>query len=247
MEGETVGALDMQVPQLTAILSPTEAHSPKSLDMQWDVPSSEDYANVVAAFSVILDPSSSQPVVRWAEENERANPSSPEQFWESKLDLNELEEGLAFRLGADAMDTLHHVPDAVRDQFAEILQKYRASVFQNREFPPFPPERDVTFRIQLQEGAQIPASPVHKLSPALVEQLRKMLQELLHDGLIIPSTSPFAAPLLMVKKPDGSYRICIDYRKLNAVTVKDRYPLPNPSMIFDKLAGFTYFSKLDLR
>ena len=121
--------------------------------MQWDVLSLEDYANVVAAFSVILDPSSSQPVVRWAEENERANPSSPEQFWESKLDLNELEEGLAFRLGADAMDTLHHVPDAVRDQFAEILQKYRASVFQNREFPPFPPERDVTFRIQLQEGS----------------------------------------------------------------------------------------------
>ena len=63
MEGETVGALDMQVPQLTAILSPTEAHSPKSLEMQWDVPSSEDYANVVAAVSVILDPSSSQPVV----------------------------------------------------------------------------------------------------------------------------------------------------------------------------------------
>jgi hypothetical protein len=74
-----------------------------------------------------------------------------------------------------------------------------------------------------------------------------MLQELLHDGLIIPSTSPYAAPLLMVKKPDGGYRICIDYRKLNAVTVKDRYPLPNPAMIFDKLAGCQFFSKFDLR
>jgi putative transposase len=51
----------------------------------------------------------------------------------------------------------------------------------------------------------------------------------------------------MVRKPDGSYRICIDYRKLNAVTIKDRYPLPNPAMIFDRLAGCKYFSKLDLR
>ena len=90
-------------------------------------------------------------------------------------------------------------------------------------------------------------SPVHKLSPALVEQLRTMIKELLHDGLIVPTNSPFAAPLLMVKKPDGSYRLCIDYRKLNAVTIKDRYPLPNPSMIFDKLAGRKYFSKMDLR
>jgi hypothetical protein len=145
------------------------------------------------------------------------------------------------------MVTPSQVPESVRDEFTALLQQYRASVFQEREFPPFPPDRDVTFRIQLQEGAQIPASPVHKLSPALIEQLRTMLQELLHDGLIIPSTSHYAAPLLMVKKPDGSYRICIDYRKLNAVTVKDRYPLPNPAMIFDKLAGCKFFSKFDLR
>jgi putative transposase len=92
-----------------------------------------------------------------------------------------------------------------------------------------------------------PASPVNKLAPALVENLRKMLQELLHNGLIVPTSSPVAAPLLMVKKPDGSYRLCIDYRKLNAVTIKDRYPLPNPSMIFDRLSGCTFFSKLDLR
>jgi hypothetical protein len=68
-----------------------------------------------------------------------------------------------------------------------------------------------------------------------------MLKELLHNGLIVPTASPFAAPLLMVKKPDGSYRICIDYHKLNAVTVKDKYLLPNPEMLFDKLAGCQYF------
>ena len=165
----------------------------------------------------------------------------------SKLEIGELEEGLVFRLGAETLKHLQHVPDAVRPRLEALLQQYRESVFPDREFPPFPPARDVTFRIQIQEGAQIPASPVHKLSPALVEKLRTMLQELLHDGLILPSNSPFAAPLLLVKKPDGGYRICIDYRKLNAVTVKDRYPLPNPAMIFDKLAGCTVFSKLDLR
>ncbi len=78
---------------------------------------------------------------------------------------------------------------------------------------------NVNFHIQLEEEAQIPASPVRKLSPALVQQLRTMLQELLRDGLIVPSTSPFAVPLLKIKKPDGSYRICIDDRKLNAVTI----------------------------
>ncbi len=155
------------------------------------------------------------------------------------MELSELEEGFVFLLGADAAAHLHHVPEAVRPQLEAILQQYRESVFPDRE--------DVTFRIQLQDGTQIPASPVHKLSPALVEQLRTMLQELLHDSSIVPSPSPFAAPLFMVKKPCGGYRICIDYRKLNAVTVKYRYPLPNPAMNFDRLAGCTFFSKLDLR
>jgi hypothetical protein len=63
----------------------------------------------------------------------------------------------------------------------------------------------------------------------------------------VPTSSPYAAPLLMVRKPDGSYCMCINYRKLNGVTVKDRYPLPSPSMIFNCLAGGKYLSKLDLR
>lgn len=128
-----------------------------------------------------------------------------------------------------------------------LLASHRDTVFLDHEFPPFPPKREVEFGIQLEPGAQIPASPVHKLSPALVDQLRGMLKELLHNGLIVPTSSPYAAPLLMIRKPDGAYRICIDYRRLNAVTIKDRYPLPNPQMIFNRLAGCKFFSKLDLR
>ncbi len=79
-----------------------------------------------------------------------------------------------------------------------------------------------------------------------MEQLRITLLELLNDRLIVPLMLRFAAPLLMLKKPNGSYRICIDYRKLNAVTIKDRCPLPKTNMLFDKLGDGCSFSKLDL-
>ena len=186
-------------PQLAATVQLEVEHPVNTagqLEMQWSVPSEEDYANTVAAFSVVLDAPSAQPVVLWS--NPGPEPHEPwlDSRWSSTLEAEEIEEGFVFRLGADAAAHLHHVPTEVRSRFEAILQPYRDSVFPDREFPPFPPERDVTFRIQLQDGAQIPASPVHKLSPALVEQLHTMLQELLHDGLIVPSTSPFAAPLL---------------------------------------------------
>ena len=155
-------------------------------------------------------------------------------------------EGLVFLVQATSA-RYDHAPAEVRERLKALLAIYQDSVFRDCEFPPYPPDRAVKFNINVEPGAQIPASPVHKLAPALVEKLRTMLQELLHNGLIVPTSSPFAAPLLMVKKPDGTYRLCIDYRKLNAVTIKDRYPLPNPSMIFDRLAGCQFFSKLDLR
>jgi hypothetical protein len=70
---------------------------------------------------------------------------------------------------------------------------------------------------------------------------------LLDAGFIRPSHSPYAAPVLFVKKPDGSLRFCIDYRMLNAITRRDRYPLPRAADLFDRLAGARYFSSLDLR
>lgn len=251
LEAEPIRQLTVAQSPLVAANVHTEPPqpTPEPLEMQWSAPTVEDYNNIVAAFSIILDPQTAQPVLSWdaAENVWQSSEPAGHNEWASKLAASEMEEGLVFLLGPDLTTHLQHVPAEMRPRLELLLSEYRDAVFPDREFPPFPPARDVTFRIQLEAGAQIPASPVHKLSPALVEQLRKMLQELLHDGLIVPSTSPFAAPLLMVKKPDGGYRICIDYRKLNAVTVKDRYPLPNPSMIFDKLAGCTFFSKFDLR
>lgn len=228
--------------------------SPPVLSVQWEPPSAEDLANVVSAFHVCADPGSR--VLNLLDDDGllaefQQGDSVPglggseAERWDSLLGPDSAD-GLVF-LTHSLTDRYQHAPAEVRDLLQKTLAKYQDSVFRECEYPPYPPARDVDFQINLNPGAQIPASPVHKLAPALVEKLRQMLKELLHNGLLVPSSSPFAAPLLMVKKPDGSYRLCIDYRKLNAVTVKDRYPLPNPSMIFDKLAGCKYFSKLDLR
>ncbi|KAA0060847.1 pol protein [Cucumis melo var. makuwa] len=85
------------------------------------------------------------------------------------------------------------------------------------------------------------------MAPAELKELKVQLQELLDKGFIRPSVSPWGAPVLFVKKKDGSMRVCIDYRELNKVTVKNRYPLPRIDDLFDQLQGATVFSKIDLR
>ena len=83
--------------------------------------------------------------------------------------------------------------------------------------------------------------------PAELVELKKKLQELLDKGFIRPSTSPWGCPALYVKKKDESLRLCIDYRPLNAVTIKNKYPLPHMDVLFDQLVGGKVFSKMDLR
>ncbi|KAD5318028.1 hypothetical protein E3N88_17974 [Mikania micrantha] len=80
-----------------------------------------------------------------------------------------------------------------------------------------------------------------------MQELSNQLQELLNRGFIRPSFSPWGAPFLFVKKKDGSFRMCIDYRELNKVTIKNRYPLPRIDDLFDQLQGSSYHSKIDLR
>ena len=85
------------------------------------------------------------------------------------------------------------------------------------------------------------------MAPAELVELKRQLQELLDKKFVRLSTSPWGAPILFVKKKDGSFRMCIDYRKLNQVTVKNKYPLPRIDDLFDQLRGAKIFSKIDMR
>ncbi|KAL0546386.1 hypothetical protein IC582_016294 [Cucumis melo] len=114
------------------------------------------------------------------------------------------------------------------------------------ELPGLPPPREINFSIELEsDTAPILRAP-YRMTPAELKELKVQLQELLDKGFIRPSVSPWGAPVLFVKKKDGSIRLCIGYRELNKVTVKNRYPLPRIDDLFDQLQGANVFSKIDL-
>ena len=115
------------------------------------------------------------------------------------------------------------------------------------ELPGLPPHRQIEFAIDLVPSSAPISKAPYRLAPTEMKELMKQLQELLDNGFIRPSVSPWGAPVLFVKKKDGSMRLCIDYRELNKVTIKNKYPLPRIDDLFDQLQGASYFSKIDLR
>ncbi|GJT52230.1 putative reverse transcriptase domain-containing protein [Tanacetum coccineum] len=115
------------------------------------------------------------------------------------------------------------------------------------DLPGLPPARQVEFQIDLVPGAAPVARAPYRLAPAEMQELYTQLQELSDRGFIRPSSSPRGAVVLFVKKKDGSFRMCIDYRELNKLTVKNRYPLSRIDDLFDQLQGSRVYSKIDLR
>ncbi|GKA68802.1 putative reverse transcriptase domain-containing protein [Tanacetum coccineum] len=113
--------------------------------------------------------------------------------------------------------------------------------------PSIPPTRQVEFQIDLVPGAAPVARAPYRLAPSEKKELSVQLQELSDKSFIRPSSSPCGAPVLFVKKKDGSFRMCIDYQELNKLTVKNRYPLPRIKDLFDQLQGSSVYSKIDLR
>ena len=109
-----------------------------------------------------------------------------------------------------------------------------------------PSERDIEFSIDLVPGTSPIAKRPYRMVASELAELKKQLEELQQSGFIRPSSSPWGAPVLFVKKKDGSMRMCVDYRALNEVTIKNKYPLPRIDDLFDQLKGAKYFSKIDL-
>ena len=124
-----------------------------------------------------------------------------------------------------------------------------------REFPDvfpddmarLPPEREVEFTIDLIPGTEPISILPYRMAPAELRELKAQLEELLSKGFIRPSISPWGAPVLFVKKKYRSLRLCIDYRQLKKVTIRDQYPLPRIDELFDQLQGSRVYSKIDLR
>ena len=124
-----------------------------------------------------------------------------------------------------------------------------------REFPDvfpdditgLPPEREVEFTIDLIPGTEPISIPPYRMAPAELRELKAQLEELLSKGFIQPSISPWGAPVLFVKKKDGSLLLCIDYKQLNRVTIHNQYPLPRINELIDQLQGSQVYSKIDLR
>ena len=115
-----------------------------------------------------------------------------------------------------------------------------------RALTELPPPRSNPFTINLELSAAPIAKAPYRMAPAELAELKKQLEDLLDKGFIRPSSSPWGAPVLFVKKKDGSMRLCIDYRGINNVTIKDKYPLPRIDELLDQLRGASLFSKIDL-
>ncbi|GKD78981.1 putative reverse transcriptase domain-containing protein, partial [Tanacetum coccineum] len=124
--------------------------------------------------------------------------------------------------------------------------RYFPEVFPE-ELPGLPPPRQVEFQIDLVPRAAPIARAPYRLASSEMRELSVQLQELLEKGFIRPSSSPWGAPMLFVKKKDGSFRMCTNYRELNKLTIKNRYPLPRIDDLFDQLQGSSVYSIIDLR
>jgi hypothetical protein len=115
------------------------------------------------------------------------------------------------------------------------------------ELPGMPPDRELEFAIDLVPRTAPIYKKYYRMPSSELVELKKQLDEMLQKGYIRPSSSPWGSPAIFVDKKDGSLRMCVDYRQLNDVTIKNKYPLPRIDDLFDQLSGAKVFSKIDLR
>ena len=150
------------------------------------------------------------------------------------LSVEEREEQILSKVSPEVRGKLKELVDEFKDVFPDTLPKGR------------PPKRDIVHEIRTEEGAKPPSRPPYRLGPAEQDEMEEQVKDLLAQGFIRPSASPYGAPILFVPKKDGRWRMCIDYRALNKQTVKDQFPLPRIDSLLERLGQATVFTKLDL-
>ena len=150
------------------------------------------------------------------------------------LSVEEREEEILSRVDPGVRGKLKELVDEFKDVFPDTLPKGR------------PPKRDIVHEIRTEEGAKPPSRPPYRLGPAEQDEMEEQVKDLLAQGFIRPSASPYGAPILFVPKKDGRWRMCIDYRALNKQTVRDQFPLPRIDSLLERLGQAKVFTKLDL-
>jgi len=155
------------------------------------------------------------------------------------LELTQPPDVLLPKIGLDA-------PPEVIKRVQDLLSQHHGTFPKELEERTIPPDRGMPHYINLVPGHTPPKMPPHQLSAPEQAEVRKQLVHLFKHGFLSPSSSPASAGVLLVRKPGGKWRLCIDYRELNKVTVKDPYPLPRIDGIWPKLSKAKYFTKIDL-
>ena len=151
------------------------------------------------------------------------------------------------RQGCEAY--LPHVVDNMKEVpiLEEILVINEFPYVFPDDLPGLPTYREIEFVIELAPGMKPVSKSPYRMAPVEMRELATQMQDLSDKGIIRPSVSSWGAPVLFVKKKDGSMRLCIDYRELNKLTIKNKYPRPRIDDLFDQLKGVVYFSKIDFK
>ena len=142
-------------------------------------------------------------------------------------------------------EILERVDPGVRGKLKELMDEFK-DVFPDTLPKGRPPKRDIVHEIRTEEGAKPPSRPPYRLGPAEQDEMEEQVKDLLAQGFIRPSASPYGAPILFVPKKDGRWRMCIDYRALNKQTVKNQFSLPHIDSLLGRLCQAKVFTKLDL-
>jgi hypothetical protein len=176
-------------------------------------------------------------LINYAKKAVRLTPSSGKEL-EYVVENLVMDKAASNRMVLNQLDAASTMDIRTVSEFSDVFPE---------ELPGMPPDHEIEFVIELVPGTAPILKRPYKIAANQLAKLKEQLQDLLDKRYICPSASPWGAPIIFVPKKDGTQRMCVDYRSLNEVTIKNMYPLPIVDDLFDQLKGACVFSKIDLR